>query len=98
MMKKRQYDAAIDDGRTISDMTEIARQSPMHYMHRPMTDAKGGENQKRWIKETPSENAPLSREDRKAVFRGTMRATLLVGAAYLCGFAMLIGLLYMISG
>lgn len=97
MMKKKQYETAIDDGRTISDMTEIARKSPVQYMQKPIMYAKRQDNRRR-TKESLGENTPLSKEDRKAVFRGSMRATLLIGTAYLCGFAMLIGLLYMISG
>lgn len=98
MMKKKQNNAAIDDGRTISDMTEIVRHSRMHYIYRTMTDTKDGENRQQQTKDTCGENTSFTKEERMAVFRGAMKATALVGAAYVCGFALLIGLLYLIFG
>ena len=94
MRKKKRYEAS-DDGRTVSDMSEIARRTPLGYVQDPTpygelpkTKEQGTGNSR--------EGTALSKEDRRAVFFGTMKATLLVGAAYLCGFAILIGLICVI--
>ena len=94
MRKKKLYEAA-DDGRTISDMSEIARRTPLGYVQDPMPHCEPPETKGQGTGD-PRERAPLSKEDRRAVFFGTMKATLLVGAAYLCGFAILIALICVI--
>lgn len=74
-----------DDGRTIADMSQVKR--PSLFGNLP------GSVYKR--EEKPEEAAPwvddsLSKQDRHAFFLGTMKASLLIGAAYLVGFGVFI--------
>ena len=95
MMKKKVYETAVDDGRTISDMSEIARRTPLGYVQNSTPYGEPPETKEQGTG-APREKTVLSKEDRRAVFFGTMKATLLVGAAYLCGFAILIGFICLI--
>lgn len=91
MMKKNRFE---DDGRTIADMSDISRRplfghlpggkAPAHAPEQPEQEKDNGR---------PWENSALSKEDRRAVFFGTLKATLLIGGVYLCGFALIILLL-----
>lgn len=90
--KKRVYED--DDGRTIADMSGVSRPNLMSF--RPM----GAEETPQPA--APKEEAPkadrpwekdknaMTREERNAYVWGALKASLLVGAAYVLGFGLFI--------
>ena len=73
-----------DDGRTIADMSQVKR--PSLFGNLP-----GSAYQREEAKKSPPwvDNS-LSKQDRHAFFFGTMKASLLICAAYLVGFGVFI--------
>lgn len=91
MMKKNRFE---DDGRTVADMSDISRRPLFGHLpggkapaHAPAQPEQETDNGRPW------ENSALSKADRRAVFFGTLKATLLIGSIYLVGFALIILLL-----
>ena len=90
--KKRQYDD--DDGRVISDMSDIERQ-PMimpRFDHLHKSDRRdmgqGPETEKR-----PEYEVQYTDEERRALIGGTVAAALLVGAVFIVAIGLLIFLI-----
>lgn len=97
-MKKRDKNRYDDDGRTIADMSGIER--PNLFLPRiPSEERKAREteqleNEKRG--ERPWENNSVSREERRWVLLGTMKAVALIALPYLVGFALLIWIMTLV--
>lgn len=89
-MKKRQYPD--DDGRTVADMSNVARQPllfPRPSRRRPPVQADiPGEK-------APSEPVELSREEQRWAVLGAVKAALLIALAFLVGLGIVI-LLFLI--
>ena len=91
MMKKNRFE---DDGRTVADMSDISRRPLFGHLPGEKAPARTpAQPEQEKDNGRPWENSALSKEDRRAVFFGTLKATILIGAVYLCGFALVILLL-----
>ena len=76
-----------DDGRTIADMSQVKR--PSLFGNLPGS-AYQPEEREEAKKSPPWVDNSLSKQDRHAFFFGTMKASLLICAAYLVGFGVFI--------
>ena len=88
-MTKKVYDD--DDGRTIADMSQVKR--PSLFGNLPGSAyqrEEQPEEREEAKKSSPWVDNSLSKQDRHAFFFGTMKASLLICAAYLVGFGVFI--------
>lgn len=91
MMKKDHFE---DDGRTVADMSDISRRPLFGHLPGEKAPARTpAQPEQEKDNGRPWENSALPKEDRRAVFFGTLKATLLIGSVYLLGFALIILLL-----
>ena len=85
MDKRKQYDD--DDGRTIADMSDIARQPlllPRFKKDKTPPQEDATEQDKPW------ENNSFSKEERRSYIFGALGATFLIGAVFAVAFLILI--------
>lgn len=91
MMKKDHFE---DDGRTVADMSDISRRPLFGHLPGEKAPARTPAQPEQQKDEAhPRGNSAFSKEDRRAVFFGSLKATLLIGSVYLLGFALIILLL-----
>lgn len=101
-MRRKSFDIeenqAEDDGRTIADMSDV----PGGMMSGGWHPAKGASpREKKYLAGSPQEDSParpwedhsLTRKERFMFILGTLKATMLIGLAYLVGLGLLIGLM-----
>ena len=87
-----------DDGRTIADMSQVKRPSLFGNLpgsayqreEQPEEREEQPEEREEAKKSPPWVDNSLSKQDRHAFFFGTMKASLLICAAYLVGFGVFI--------
>lgn len=77
-----------DDGRTIADMSQVKR--PSLFGNLPGSAYQREEEREEAKESPPWVDDSLSKQDRHAFFFGTMKASLLICAAYLVGFGVFI--------
>ena len=82
-----------DDGRTIADMSQVKRPSLFGNLPGSVYKREEKPEEQEPRKAAPWVDGSLSKQDRHAFFLGTMKASLLIGAAYLVGFGVFILLL-----
>ena len=75
-----------DDGRTIADMSQVKRPSLFGNLPGSVYKREEKPEEQEPRKAAPWVDDSLSKQDRHAFFLGTMKASLLIGAAYLVGF------------
>ena len=89
----KQYDD--DDGRTIVDMSQVPDGSLLSgWTSGASRERKQAERKQR--DPLPGEDVPVPPEERRMFLKGTMRATLLIGLAYLAGLGLVIWLMTLI--
>ena len=86
--RKRVYED--DDGRTIADMSGVSGPS----MFLPKTKRQELEQVERSRKIRPEDQ--MNRQERRMYILGALKATLMIGAVYLVGFGLIVGLLVLI--
>ena len=79
-----------DDGRTIADMSQVKRPSLFGNLPGSVYKREEKPEEQETRKAAPWVDDSLSKQDRHAFFLGTMKASLLIGAAYLVGFGVFI--------
>lgn len=86
--RNREYEE--DDGRTIADMSMVS-----HPCVLPDSDSPKAKRADRPEPKSsrPWENAPFTAKERVMLILGALKASLLIGLAYLLGFAVIIGLM-----
>lgn len=82
-----------DDGRTIADMSQVERPSLLG--HLPVgghADGTGRDNTQNGV----PEQSPFTKEERRWIVLGTLKAALLIGFAFIGGLGLVILLLMLI--
>ena len=80
----------IEPGRTIADMSQVKRPSLFGNLPGSVYKREEKPEEQEPRKAAPWVDDSLSKQDRHAFFLGTMKASLLIGAAYLVGFGVFI--------
>ena len=89
-MAKKEKHWEDDDGRTIADMSQVKRPSLFGNLPGSVYKREEKPEEQEPRKAAPWVDDSLSKQDRHAFFFGTMKASLLIGAAYLVGFGVFI--------
>ena len=80
---RRSHEPYEDDGRTIADMSGVSFPAAPDFSRPPKPEAGPAAGEPR--PERPWEDRTFSREERRAVVFGALKATLLIAAAFLLG-------------
>lgn len=94
MSRRKVYDD--DDGRTIVDMSQVEGLSTLSGWTSGAGRERRRSEQAEQGKNLPSEDAPVPKGERRMMVRAALKATLLIGLAYLAGLGLLVFLLTLI--
>lgn len=90
-MAKKEKRWEDDDGRTVADMSQVSR--PSLFGHLPGSAyerEKTPEEQQAEKEKAPWINDSMSKSERRMYIWGVLKASLLIGSAYILGFGLLI--------
>lgn len=85
-MAKKQYED--DDGRSFADMSQIER--PNFFSFGRMPERSTHDNDRSRKAQAPSAGDEMSKQERRWYVLGAMKASLLIGLAYVVGLGLLI--------
>ena len=85
-MAKKQYED--DDGRSFADMSQIERPNFFSLGHMP--ERRERDNERPQKTQAPSAGDEMTKQERRWYVLGTLKASLLIGLAYVVGLGLLI--------
>ena len=96
-MSRREKHYDDDDGRTIIDMSQVPQSSPFSgWTSGAGRERRRAQRQEAGERRQGEEQQPIPKEERRMFLKGAMKATLLIGLAYLAGLGLLIWIMTLI--